>query len=303
MAYTGRARYQQQKVEAEEELAARASDLELATKSLSIAGRKPADAAAGANGAALHGRSGQGDTLAAGAAAGSAAEQEGAAVNPADAGDRQAGVEHASAAMAAKPSPFDMDSPAQVSPAQHGSAHKHASHKWPSESSHGHLPAVPEGSSVEPSVPSGFLHSLSLRRSSRSSGGSSMGRLLLDLLHATNTAAPQRSKELEEELEGISRSGSLHVDRQSVFRDELLRTSLAPQAIAAGASFMTPALTELTDLGSEERDDLVLALLPPYRRTQLRHPVLEGIKEVAIPIVVLAMGLFFSISTLVLLFN
>lgn len=36
---------------------------------------------------------------------------------------------------------------------------------------------------------------------------------------------------------------------------------------------MTPALTELTDLGSEERDDLVLALLPPYRRTQLRHPV------------------------------
>lgn len=31
--------------------------------------------------------------------------------------------------------------------------------------------------------------------------------------------------------------------------------------------------------------------------------VLEGIKEVAIPIVVLAMGLFFSISTLVLLFN
>ena len=42
---------------------------------------------------------------------------------------------------------------------------------------------------MEPSVPSGFLHSLSLRRSSRSSGGSSMGRLLLDLLHATNTGA------------------------------------------------------------------------------------------------------------------
>lgn len=50
-------------------------------------------------------------------------------------------------------------------------------------------------------------------------------RMLLDLLHATNTAAAQRSQELEAAL---STAGS--VDRQALYRQELLKTSIVPQA-------------------------------------------------------------------------
>lgn len=53
----------------------------------------------------------------------------------------------------------------------------------------------------------------------------------------------------------------------------------------------------------EKEGDLLLALLPHYRRSTKRHPVLEALIELVLPAVVLAMGLFFSISTLVLLFE
>lgn len=92
-------------------------------------------------------------------------------------------------------------------------------------------------------------------------------------------------------------------------------------------------------LQPEQQEELVLALLPPYRRRAVRHPVrmqrgqragcrqhtawhgsrihsppavppcrapcpqaLEFAVELALPALVLALGCFFSISTLVLLF-
>ena len=49
--------------------------------------------------------------------------------------------------------------------------------------------------------------------------------------------------------------------------------------------------------------EVLLALLPPYRRAHPRRPAVEAAAELVLPAAVLLLGLFFSISTLVLLFQ
>lgn len=148
----------------------------------------------------------------------------------------------------------------------------------------------------------------------RGSGGSGPGvaHLALELLHAAASAAPQRSQELDEELQA-------RVDRQALYRETLLASTLLPQArlsqrLSLAATDSVSRRLSLAQLSlaqhsagealpSAERDGLVLALLPPYRRSRARHPALEATLELGLPSLVLAMGLFFSISTLVLLFK
>lgn len=75
------------------------------------------------------------------------------------------------------------------------------------------------------------MHTLASARS-----GAVTRRLLLDLLHAANTAAPQRSQELETAASsaGGQLSGALAVDRQALFRHELLHSSMLIRGASGG---------------------------------------------------------------------
>lgn len=69
---------------------------------------------------------------------------------------------------------------------------------------------------------------------------------------------------------------------------------------------MTRAVTRMLtmqEVPAAKEEGILLALLPHYRRSKQRHPAVEALIELVLPAVVLAMGLFFSISTLVLLFQ
>lgn len=179
------------------------------------------------------------------------------------------------------------------------------------------LQAVPETGSLDLQLcadEAQLTAAPSLQQRGSGGGEPGMGRLALELLHAAVSAAPQRSQELEEELQA-------RVDRQGLYRETLLASTLLPEArlsqrlsLSLGA---TPAASHRLSLAqlslvrhsaaqglpSAERDGLVLALLPPYRRSRVRHPALEAVVELGLPSLVLGMGLFFSVSTLVLLFN
>ena len=57
------------------------------------------------------------------------------------------------------------------------------------------------------------------------------------------------------------------------------------------------------DLQPSQQEELVLALLPPYRRLAARHWALEALLELGAPLLVLAMGIFFSVSAIALMFQ
>lgn len=208
------------------------------------------------------------------------------------------------------PSPFDMAAAAAERPANDAARPAQLRGRSRLASAAMMLQALPEHRSLDMAAP-GSLQ-LAPSQQGRSVGSApGVGQLTLELLHAATTTAPQRSKELDKELQAS-------VDRQALFRETLLATTLLPRAsrslslsTAAAVSrrlslvrqSLVPEGSLAGGLPSAERDELVLALLPPYRRSRVRHPVVEAALELGLPAVVLGMGLFFSVSTLVLLFS